>query len=397
MAEIVLPLQDKSLFKNHGYINGKWVNAKSGATFEVTDPASGKVIAIMPDMNKYDVEEAIKAAEAALPSFRKLTARERARLLHKWYLAIMDNLDDLATLITYENGKPLVESVSEVRYAADYIEWFSEEAPRIYGDTIAASKADHRIYTIKQPIGVCGLITPWNWPAGMVTRKIGPALAAGCTVVFKSPSETPLTSAAIVELGNRVGIPPGVINIVTAHANTKEVGATFTTNPTVKKVSFTGSTSVGKVLMKQSSDTIKKLSFELGGNAPFIVFADADLNLAVAGAAACKFRSSGQTCVCANRIYVQRPIYEAFAEAFTATVNKFKVGPGYIHGTTHGPLIHGRAVAKQVEQVEDAVKKGAKILTGGHKIPELGPNFFAPTVIRDMTSDMLLAHEETFG
>jgi succinate-semialdehyde dehydrogenase / glutarate-semialdehyde dehydrogenase len=309
----------------------------------------------------------------------------------------MDNLDDLATLITYENGKPLAEAISEVRYAADYIEWFSEEAPRIYGDTIAASKADHRIYTVKQPIGVCGLITPWNWPAGMVTRKIGPALAAGCTVVFKNPSETPLTSAAIVELGKRIGIPPGVINIVTAHSNTKEVGATFTTNPAVKKVSFTGSTGVGRVLMKQSSDTIKKLSFELGGNAPFIIFADANLDLAIAGAVACKFRSSGQTCVCANRIYVQHPIYEAFAEAFTATVNKFKVGPGYVDGTTHGPLIHDRAVAKQVEQVEEAVKKGAKILTGGHKIPELGPNFFAPTVIRDMNSNMLLAHEETFG
>lgn len=397
MSQIVLPLHDKSLLKSQGYINGKWVNAKSGDTFEVTDPASEKVIATMPDMNRDDTEEAIKAAAAALPSFRKLTAQARARLLHKWYMAVMDNLDDLAMLITYENGKPLAESRAEVMYAADYFEWFSGEAPRIYGDTIAATKADHRMYTIKQPVGVCGLITPWNWPAGMVTRKIGPALAAGCTVVFKGPGETPLTSAALVELGHRVGIPPGVLNVVTASKHTVEVGATLTTNPIVKKVSFTGSTRVGKLLMKQSSDTLKKLSFELGGNAPFIIFEDADLELAIVGAIKCKFRSSGQTCVCANRIYVQRGIYDAFAEAFTARVNKFKIGPGYFDGTTHGPLIHGRAVAKQLEQVEDAVKKGGKVLTGGHKLPELGPNFFAPTVIRDMKSNMLLAHEETFG
>lgn len=397
MAHLELPLHDKSLLKNQGYINGKWVNAKSGDTFKILDPASEKIIGILPDMNKDDTEEAIRAAAAALPSFRKITGRERGRLLHRWYQAVMDNLEDLATLITYENGKPLAEARAEVIYAADYFEWFSEEAPRIYGDTIPASKPDHRIYTIKQPIGVCGLITPWNWPAGMVTRKIGPALAAGCTIVFKGPGETPLTSAALVELGNRVGLPPGVVNVVTASKNTVEVGATLTTNPVIKKVSFTGSTRVGKLLMKQSADTLKKLSFELGGNAPFVIFEDANLDLAVTGAIRCKFRSSGQTCVCANRIYVQRRIYDAFAQAFTAKVNQFKVGAGYVEGTTHGPLIHDRAVAKQLEQVEDAVAKGGTILTGGHKMPQLGPNFFAPTVIRGMKSNMQLAHEETFG
>lgn len=397
MSPTELSLNDKSLLKHQGFINGKWVDAKSGSTFEVTDPASGKVIGLMPDMNKDDVEEAINAAAAALPSFRSTTPRERARMLHKWYELVMENIDDLANLITWENGKALAESEGEVKYAAAYFEWFSEEASRIYGDTIAATVPDHRIYTVKQPIGVCGLITPWNWPAGMVTRKIGPALAAGCTVVFKGPGETPLTSAALVELGIRAGIPPGVVNVVTSLHHTPEVGTTLSESPIVKKLSFTGSTRVGKLLMKQASSTVKKLSFELGGNAPFIVFEDADLEAAVAGAASCKFRGSGQTCVCANRIYVQRSIYDAFAKALTARVNSFKIGPGYTDGVTHGPLIHDRAVAKQVEQIEDAVSKGAKILTGGHKMPELGVNFFKPAVIRDMTHDMQLAHEETFG
>jgi len=397
MSPNALNLSDQSLLKSQTYVNGKWINAKSGKTFEITDPASGRVIGTMPDMNKEDTDEAIKAAAAVLPSWRRTVPRERARLLRKWYDLMMENLEDLAKIITWENGKPFAESRAEVKYAADYIEWFSEEAARIYGDTIPATTADHRVYTIKQPIGVCGLITPWNWPAGMVTRKIGPALASGCTVVFKSPGETPLTGAALAELAHRAGIPPGVINVVSALHNTVEVGAALTESPIVKKVSFTGSTRVGKILMRQSSDTLKKLSFELGGNAPFIVFDDADLDVAVAAAIQCKFRSSGQTCVCANRIYVQRRIYDAFAEAFTALVNKFKVGPGYVDGVTHGPLIHDRAMAKQQEQVDDAVKKGGKILAGGHKMPELGANFFQPTVIRDMTSEMELAHEETFG
>ena len=390
-------LKDKSLLKHQAFINGKWVNAKSGKTFEVTDPASGKVIGTMPDMNKGDVEDAINAAAAAFPSFRKTTARERAQMLRKWYQLIVDNVDDLSKLITWENGKPLFEARNEVIYAADYFQWFSEEAPRVYGDTIAASVAEHRIYTIKEPVGVVGLITPWNWPAGMATRKIGPALAAGCTVVLKSPGETPLTAAALAELAIRAGIPPGVFNIVTSLHNTAEVGSTLTSSPTVKKISFTGSTRVGKLLMKQAADTLKKVSFELGGNAPFIVFDDADLDTAIAGALACKFRSSGQTCVCANRIYVQRDIYDAFAKAFTDQVKQFKIGPGYDDAVTHGPLIHDRAIAKSEEHIEDALKKGGKILAGGEKIPELGPNFFQPTVIGDMKNDMLLAHDETFG
>ena len=391
------PLSDKSLLKSQGYINGQWVTARSGQTFEIIDPASSKVIGTMPDMNKDDTQNAINAAAAALASFRQTTPRERSRMLRRWQQLMMDNIEDLAKLITWENGKPLAEARAEVEYAADYLEWFSEEAPRIYGDTIAVKSGDHRVYTIKEPIGVCGLITPWNWPAGMVTRKIGPALAAGCTVVLKSPGETPLTSAALAELAHRSGIPSGVINIITSHKNTAEVGATLTGSQIVKKVSFTGSTRVGKLLMKQSADTLKKLSFELGGNAPFIVFDDANLDQAVAGAVTCKFRSSGQTCVCANRIYVQRGIYEAFAVAFTAEVAKFKVGPGYSSGVTHGPLIHERAVDKVQEHIDDAVKKGGKILLGGNTRPDLGQYFFQPTVIRDVTSSMQIANDETFG
>ncbi|EMC94401.1 hypothetical protein BAUCODRAFT_73540 [Baudoinia panamericana UAMH 10762] len=397
MQHSVPPLNDQSLLKNETYINGKWVGAKSGKTFEVFDPASGKLIGTMPEMNKEDTEEAIKAAAAALPGFRKLTARERSRMLRKWYQLMMDNADDLARLITWENGKPMADAKGEVSYAAGFFEWFAEEAPRAYGDTIAATVPGNRVFTIKEPVGVCGLITPWNFPAAMITRKIGPALAAGCTVVAKSPGETPFTAAALAELAHRAGIPPGVVNIVTAMANTAEVGETITSSDTVKKVSFTGSTRVGKLLMKQSADTLKKLSFELGGNAPFIVFDDADLDVAVAGAIASKFRSSGQTCVCANRLYIQKGIYDDFAKAFTEKVNNFKVGSGYEEGVTHGPLIHDRAVDKVEAHVQDAVKQGGKVLAGGQKMPDLGSNYFQPTVIRDMTDKMQLSHEETFG
>lgn len=348
-------------------------------------------------MDAADTVAAIEAASAALPSFRRTTARERSRMLRKWYDLMMENADDIAKLITWENGKPLADAKGEATYAAGFFEWFSEEAPRVYGDTIQASVAGNRVFTIKEPVGVCGLITPWNFPAGMITRKIGPALAAGCTVVAKSPGETPFTAAALAELAHRAGIPKGVVNIVTALKNTPEVGEAITSNDTVRKVSFTGSTPVGKLLMKQSSDTLKKLSFELGGNAPFIVFDDADLDTAVAGAIASKFRSSGQTCVCANRIYVQSGIYDQFATAFTAKVNEFKVGSGYADGVTHGPLIHDRAVSKVQAHVQDAVKQGGKVLTGGEKMPDLGENFFQLTVIRDMKPDMQIAHEETFG
>ena len=309
----------------------------------------------------------------------------------------MENQEDIAKLITWENGKPMADAKGEVAYAAGFYEWFAEEAPRIDGDTIPASVPGNRVFTIKEPVGVCGLITPWNFPAAMITRKIGPAIAAGCTVVAKSPGETPFTSLALAELGHRAGLPKGSINFISALANTPEVGAAITQSPTVRKVSFTGSTNVGKLLMSQSSETLKKLSFELGGNAPFIVFDDADLDLAVAGAIACKFRSSGQTCVCANRIYVQKGIYDAFATRFAEKVKNFKVGGGYDEGVTHGPLIHDRAVSKVVSHVKDAVSKGGKVLVGGNELPNLGPNFYEPTVIRDMDMSMKLASEETFG
>lgn len=351
----------------------------------------------MPECDRSDTEAAIKAAQDALPAFRKMTGRERSRLLRKWYQLMMDNADDLAKLITWENGKPLADAKGEVSYAAGFFEWFSEEAPRVYGETIPATIAGNRVFTIKEPIGICGLITPWNFPAAMLTRKIGPALAAGCTVVAKSPGETPFTAAALMELAERAGIPAGVVNVVTALENTAEVGETITTAPEVRKVSFTGSTRVGKLLMKQSSSTLKKLSFELGGNAPLIVFDDADLDNAVQGAIASKFRSSGQTCVCANRIYVQEGIYDKFASAFAEKVKGFKVGNGFEEGITHGPLIHDRAIDKVNQHVQDAQKNGGKVVVGGQKLPDLGSNFYAPTVITGATSDMQVAKEETFG
>ncbi|CAZ81843.1 unnamed protein product [Tuber melanosporum] len=346
-SHIVPKLKDPSLFHEAAFINGQFVKAKDGKTFD----------------------DSINIARDALKSFRKTLPRERARMLRKWYELIMENQEDLATLITRENGKPLADARSEVAYAAAFFEWFSEEAPRIYGDSIPASVRGNRVVTVKQPVGVCGLITPWNFPAAMITRKIGPALAAGCTVVAKAPGETPLTSLAIAELASRAGIPKGVVNIVTALKNTPEIGRELCTNPIIKKVSFTGSTSVGKLLMQQCSSTLKKLSLELGGNAPFIVFDDADLDKAVAGAIISKFRSSGQTCVCTNRIYVQDAVYSEFQrESF-----KFQ---------TH---------------VEDALKKGATVLTGGKGLGHLGPNFYEPTVITNMTSDMRIHREETFG
>ncbi|KAL9089863.1 MAG: hypothetical protein Q9159_002333 [Coniocarpon cinnabarinum] len=397
MAHSVPPLKDPSLFRQQGYLNGQWINAQSSKTFEVTDPASGKVIGTMPEMNADDVHLAISVAHEALASFRKTTGRERARMLRKWYDLIMENVDDLAKLITWENGKPLADAKGEVNYSASFFEWFAEEATRTNGETIPATVPGNRVFTLREPVGVCGLITPWNFPAAMITRKIGPALAAGCTVVAKSPGETPFTAAALAVLGERAGIPKGVFNIVTALANTAEVGSTLTSSPTVRKISFTGSTGVGKLLMKQSADTLKKLSFELGGNAPFIVFNDADLDTAVAGAIACKFRSSGQTCVCANRIFVQQDIYDRFSQKFAEKVRGFKVGSGYTEGTTHGPLIHDRAVSKVEQHVQDAKSKGGNVLEGGQKLPELGSNFFAPTVITGVKPGMQIMQDETFG
>ncbi|KAI0473698.1 Aldehyde/histidinol dehydrogenase [Xylariaceae sp. FL0804] len=391
-------LKDPSLFKTDvAYVNGEWVKAASGRTFEVHDPATGELIGTCPEFDAKDTEGAIAAAAAALPEFRRQTGRQRARLLRAWYDLMMENADDLATLITLENGKPFPDAKGEVSYAAGFFEWFSEEAPRAYGDHIQASLPGNRVVTVREPRGVCGLITPWNFPAAMITRKIGPALAAGCTAVCKSPGETPFTSLALAELAHRAGIPKGVVNVVTTLNNTPEVGETICTHPTVAKVSFTGSTGVGKLLMKQCSSTLKVMSMELGGNAPFIVFDDADLDVAVASAIACKFRSSGQTCVCANRIYVQEGIYDEFAKKFAEKVKGFKVGNGFQEGTTHGPLIHDRAVSKVDAHVRDAERKGGKVLVGGQALPDAGPNFYQPTVITDMKNDMAIASEETFG
>ncbi|RKF56522.1 Succinate-semialdehyde dehydrogenase GabD [Erysiphe neolycopersici] len=373
----------------------------------VNDPSSGELIDKAPEFDRQDTELAIKAASNALSEFRAKTGRERSKILRKWYdLMIIirvydgiqvENASDLANIITLENGKPLAEAAGEVKYAANFLEWFSEEAPRAYGDIIPASFAGNMIALVKEPVGVCGLITPWNFPAAMLTRKIGPALASGCTVVAKSPGETPFTALALVELGRRAGIPKGVVNIISALENTSVVGESITTSSTVRKVSFTGSTTVGKILMKQCSSSLKKLSFELGGNAPFIVFDDADVDLAVAGAVSSKFRSSGQTCVCANRIFVHSSIYDKFAIKLAAKVAKFHVGDGFTKGVTHGPLIHNKAVAKVEAHVRDAEIKGAKIIQGGRQMSELGPNFYQPTVITGMSSDMTLASEETFG
>lgn len=373
------------------------MQSASGKTFEVTDPATTKAIASIPELSVAEARTAIDAAAEAFKSFRKTLPRERATMLRKWYDLMIANKEDLATLITWENGKPLADARTEVAYAAEFLQWFAEEAPRMYGDTIPSSVRTNRIVTIRQPVGVCGLITPWNFPSAMITRKMGPALAAGCTIVAKAPAETPLSSLALAELAIRAGFPKGVINIITASTNTAAIGEEMCTNPTIKKISFTGSTNVGKLLMKQCSSTLKKLSFELGGNAPFIVFDDADVDAAVAAAIVCKFRTSGQTCVCANRIYVQDGIHDVFAARLADRVREFKVGGGYDHTTTHGPLIHDRAVNKVHEHVNDALAKGAEVLVGGTHMEGLGPNFYQPTVITGMTKDMRIHTEETFG
>ncbi|PSR87158.1 Aldehyde/histidinol dehydrogenase [Coniella lustricola] len=399
LASTMAPkLNDPSLLKTDVcYVNGEWVKAASGKTFEVHDPATGELVGTCPEFDAKDTAKAIEAAHEALASFRIQTGRQRSKLLRRWYELMQENAEDLAKLITWENGKPFADAKGEVAYAASFFEWFSEEAPRLYGETIPATVPGNRVMTIKEPVGVCGLITPWNFPAAMITRKAGPALAVGCTTVTKAPGETPFTSLALAELAHRAGIPKGVVNVITTLKNTPEVGGELTSNPIVRKVSFTGSTGVGKLLMKQASSTLKKLSFELGGNAPFIVFDDADLDLAVAGAIASKFRSSGQTCVCANRIFVQKGIYDKFATAFAAKVKEFKVGNGFTEGITHGPLIHDRAVDKVDSHVRDAEKKGGKIIIGGQKLPDLGENFYQPTVITGLTSEMAIASEETFG
>jgi len=393
--ESTLTLQDSTLLKADGYINGEWCGAADNARFDVTNPATGEVIGNLPDMGVAETREAIEAADAAWPAWRAKTGKERAGILRKLFFLMMENQEDLAQLITAEGGKPLAESRGEVAYGAAFIEWFGEEAKRTYGDLIPATFSDRRIVADKQPIGVCAAITPWNFPIAMVTRKVGPALAAGCPMVLKPAHDTPLSALALAELAERAGVPPGVFSVVTSSSG-RTVGGELTSNPIVRKLSFTGSTATGKVLMRQCADTIKKLSLELGGNAPFIVFDDADVDKAVAGAIASKYRNSGQTCVCVNRFLVQDGVYDEFASKLTAAVEAMKVGNGVEEGVVQGPLINEAGVAKVKEHVEDAVGKGAKVAAGGRQ-HALGGNFFEPTVLTDVTPDMVVAREETFG
>ncbi|MBX6323846.1 MAG: NADP-dependent succinate-semialdehyde dehydrogenase [Rhodospirillaceae bacterium] len=393
-AEPALPLKDPSLFRQQCYVGGKWVDAQSRETIEVLNPATNQVLGTVPRLGADETCRAIEAANAAWPGWRKKTAKERAAILRKWFNLIMENQEDLAILMTAEQGKPLAESRGEIVYGASFVEWFAEEAKRVYGDVIPAHQPDKRIVVTKEPIGVVGAITPWNFPNAMITRKCAPALAAGCTVVVKPATQTPFSALALAELAERAGIPAGVFNVVTGPA--QEIGGELTSNPIVRKLSFTGSTEIGKLLMEQCAGTVKKVSLELGGNAPFIVFDDADLDAAVEGAMASKYRNTGQTCVCANRILVQDGVYEAFAAKLVERVARLKVGDGLKGETQQGPLIDMKAVAKVEEHVADAVKKGARVAIGGKRHP-LGGSFFEPTVLTGVTTDMLVAREETFG
>ncbi|MDR1646996.1 MAG: NAD-dependent succinate-semialdehyde dehydrogenase [Zoogloeaceae bacterium] len=389
-----MQLNDTTLLKDKAYINGEWVAAPNGATFRVENPATGELLASVAELGAAETRAAIVAAEQAMKSWKRRSGKERALILRKWYELIVAATEDLARIMTTEQGKPLAEARGEAAYAASFVEWFAEEARRVYGDVMPSPAADKRILVLKQPIGVCAAITPWNFPAAMITRKVAPAIAAGCAVLVKPAEATPLTALALAELAHRAGIPAGVFNIVTGKA--REIGAEMTSNPTVKKLSFTGSTEIGRLLMAQSAPTLKKLSLELGGNAPFIVFDDADLDLAVEGALASKFRNSGQTCVCANRLLVQAGVYDAFVARLTKSVQALRVGNGLEAGVTQGPLIDEKAVQKVEAQIADAVAKGGRILIGG-KRHALGRSFFEPTVIADATPDMLCAREETFG
>ncbi|MYN38050.1 succinate-semialdehyde dehydrogenase [Duganella sp. FT109W] len=390
----MLQLKDPSLLRQQAYINGEWTDADGGATLAVTNPATGEQIGTVPVMGAAETKRAIDAANAAWPAWRKKPAVERARILRKWNDLILENTDDLALLMTAEQGKPLSESRGEVAYGASFIEWFGEQAKRVAGETLASPWQDRRILVTKEPIGVCAAITPWNFPIAMITRKAGPALAAGCPMVLKPAESTPYSALALAVLAERAGVPAGVFSVLTGKS--KDIGGEMTANPLVRKLTFTGSTQVGRLLMEQSAPTIKKLSLELGGNAPFIVFDDADLDAAVEGAIASKYRNAGQTCVCANRIYVQDGVYDAFAQKLVAAVEKLKVGNGVDEGVTQGPLIDEKAVQKVEQHVADALAKGGRLLLGG-KRHELGHSFFQPTVIADINADMLVAKEETFG
>jgi succinate-semialdehyde dehydrogenase / glutarate-semialdehyde dehydrogenase len=389
-----ISLKDPDLFRQQAYIAGRWCEADNRKSFPVNNPANWEVLAHVPDMGAAETRRAIEAAKAAWPDWRRKPAKERASLLRKWYELMMANVDDLAAIMTAEQGKPLEESEGEIGYAASFIEWFAEEGKRVYGDTIPSPWSDRRLLAVKEPVGVCCAITPWNFPAAMITRKAGPALAAGCPMVVKPAESTPLSAFALAVLAERAGIPAGVFSVLTGDA--PAIGGEMTSNPDVRKITFTGSTEVGRLLMRQSADAIKKVSLELGGNAPLIVFDDADLDAAVAGAINSKFRNTGQTCVCANRLYVQDAVYDAFAEKLVAAVKKLKVGNGFEPGVAQGPLIEESAVEKVEDHISDAVSKGARVLLGG-KRHSLGGTFFEPTVLADVTSKMKVAREETFG
>jgi succinate-semialdehyde dehydrogenase / glutarate-semialdehyde dehydrogenase len=389
-----LPLKDPSLFRTDCYINGAWVAADSGKRFDVDNPANAAVIASVPDCGAAETRRAIDAANAALPAWRAMTAKARANTLRKWFDLMIAHADDLALILTTEQGKPLPEARGEINYGASFIEWFAEEGKRIYGDTIPPHLTDKRIIVLKQPIGVTAAITPWNFPNAMITRKAAPALAAGCTMVLKPAEQTPLSALAMAELAHRAGIPKGVFNVVTGDA--PAIGGELCANPIVRKLSFTGSTEVGRILMRQCAPTIKKLSLELGGNAPFIVFDDADVDAAVDGAMASKYRNAGQTCVSANRIYVQAGVYAQFAEKMAAKMKPLKIGAGTEPGVSIGPLIDAQGLAKVEAHVADAVAKGAKVVTGGKK-SALGGLFFEPTLLTDVPKSAVVSREETFG
>ncbi|NRT56121.1 NAD-dependent succinate-semialdehyde dehydrogenase [Sphaerotilus uruguayifluvii] len=386
-------LKDPSLLKLDALINGEWV--AGGSRFDVTDPATGATLASVPRLGAAETEAAIAAANAAWPAWRAKTAKERAAILMKWHALMIENADDLARIMTAEQGKPLPEARGEVVYGASFIEWFAEEAKRVYGETIPTTDPNKRFVILKQAIGVCAAITPWNFPIAMITRKVAPALAAGCPVVIKPAEQTPLSALACAELAQRAGLPAGVLNIVTGDADSSiEIGGVLCASDTVRHLSFTGSTEVGRILMKQCAPTIKKMSLELGGNAPFIVFDDADIDSAVEGAMISKYRNAGQTCVCANRLYVQDKVYDQFVEKLAAKVAAIRVGNGFEAGINQGPLIDEGAFAKVESHVADALAKGARLVTGGQRI---GERFYTPTVLADVTADMLCATEETFG
>ena len=393
-GSLVLQLKDKDLFKQQCFINGEWLDARDGSTFTVTNPADSSTIGTMPKVSRSEVKKAIDAANSSWPAWKVLTGKERSTIIRRWHDLILENIDDLALIMTLENGKPIPDARGEIVYASWFVDWFAEEAKRTYGRTIPSTMPDRRILTIKQPVGVCALITPWNFPAAMITRKAAPALAAGCPVVIKPASSTPFSATALVELAQRAGVPKGVINIITGSAS--EIGDELCINKDVRKVSFTGSTEVGRILIKKSASTIKKVSMELGGNAPLIIFKDADIAAAVEGAIACKYRNSGQTCVCANRIFVQDEVYDEFSKKFADRANKLRVADGRQDGSEIGPLIDIAAVEKVEEHIGDAVKNGAKIIAGGKK-HTLGGQFFEPTVMTNVSKKMKIFAEETFG